>query len=129
MSDVMGARPCGPALNSIIDNPMSEPIPSISATELKAMLDRGDDLELVDVREPAEHQIVRLPGARLVPLNALPQEIENLDPDKTQVVICRVGNRSAMAVAFLRERDYDAVNLTGGILAWIKEVDPSLTAY
>lgn len=108
---------------------MPDPIPAISATELKAMLDRGDNLELIDVREPHEHQIVNLPNARLIPLKTLPQHVEDLDPDKTQVVFCRVGNRSAMAVAFLREQDFDALNLTGGILAWIKEVDPSLTAY
>ena len=104
-------------------------IPAISATELKAMLDRGDAIELIDVREPVEHQIVSLPDAKLIPLKTLPQHVEDLDPDKTQVVICRVGARSAMAVAFLREQDFDAINLTGGILAWIKDVDPSLTGY
>ncbi len=108
---------------------MSDPIPSISATELKAMLDRGDAIELIDVREAVEHQIVSLPGAKLIPLKTLPQHVEDLDPDKTQVVICRVGARSAMAVAFLREQDFDAINLTGGMLGWIKDVDPSLTGY
>jgi rhodanese-related sulfurtransferase len=108
------------------DNP---PIPAISVTELKVMIGRGDNIELIDVREPHEHQIVNLPGAKLIPLKTLPQHLEDLDPDKTQIVLCRLGGRSAMAVAFLREQDFDAINLTGGILAWIKEVDPSLTAY
>ncbi len=103
--------------------------PSVTPTELKAMLDRGDDIELIDVREPAEYAIVKLPNAKLIPLKTLPDHLDELDPDKTQVVICRVGQRSAMAVAFLRERDYEAINLTGGILGWVREVDPSLPTY
>jgi sulfur-carrier protein adenylyltransferase/sulfurtransferase len=108
---------------------MPEPIPTVTAVELKAMLDRGDAIELIDVREPAEYQIVHLPGSKLIPLSTLPQRTDELNPDKTQVVICRVGARSAMAVNFLCERDYEAVNLTGGILGWIREVDPSLPTY
>jgi len=111
------------------DTPGVPGVPGISAVELKAMLDRGDDLELIDVREPHEHQIVSLPNAKLIPLKTLPQHLEDLDPDKTQIVLCRLGSRSALAVAFLREQDFDAINLTGGILAWVKDVDPSLTAY
>lgn len=103
--------------------------PSITPTELKAMLDRGEEIELIDVREPAEHQIVRIPGSKLIPLKTLPDHVDGLDPDKTQVVFCRVGARSATAVAFLRERDYEAVNLTGGILGWVRDVDPSLPTY
>ncbi len=108
---------------------MPDPIPAITPAELKAMLDRGDDIELIDVREPAEHQVVHLPGSKLIPLNSLPQNTNDLDPDKTQIVICRVGARSAMATAFLREQDYNAINLTGGIFAWIKDIDPSLPTY
>ncbi len=104
-------------------------IPTITVHELKAMLDRGDDFELIDVREPDEHQRVCLPQARLIPLKDLPQHLDDLDPDKTQVVICRIGNRSAMAVAFLREQDFNALNLAGGINAWAKEIDPSLPVY
>lgn len=103
--------------------------PSVTPAELKVMLDRGEDIELVDVREPKEHAIVQLPGSKLIPLKTLPDHADDLDPDKTQVVICKVGQRSAMAVAFLRERDYEAINLTGGILAWIRDVDPSLPGY
>ena len=103
--------------------------PSITPAELKAMLDRGEDIELIDVREPAEHAIVQLPGAKLIPLKTLPDHLDELDPDKKQIMICKVGQRSAMAVAFLRERDYEAINLTGGILGWVREVDPSLPTY
>ncbi len=103
--------------------------PAVTPSELKAMLDRGDDIELVDVREPKEHAIVQLPGSKLIPLKTLPDHVDDLDPDKTQVVICRVGQRSAMAVAFLRERDYEALNLTGGILGWAREVDPTMPTY
>ena len=103
--------------------------PSITPTELKAMIERGDEIELVDVREPAEHQVVQIPGSKLIPLKTLPDHLDDLDPDKTQVMICKIGARSASAVAFLRERDYEAINLTGGILGWIREVDPSLPGY
>ncbi len=103
--------------------------PAVTPTELKAMLDRGEDIELIDVREPAEHAIVQIPGSKLIPLKTLPEHVDDLDPDKTQVVICRVGQRSAVAVQFLRERDFEAINLTGGILGWVREVDPSLPTY
>ncbi|MEZ6190115.1 MAG: rhodanese-like domain-containing protein [Phycisphaerales bacterium] len=103
--------------------------PSVTPAELKAMLERGDDIELIDVREPAEHAIVKFPNAKLIPLKTLPDHLDELDPDKTQVMICKVGQRSAMAVAFLRERDYEAINLTGGILGWVREIDPSLPTY
>ncbi|GAB4187366.1 MAG: hypothetical protein Kow00105_02010 [Phycisphaeraceae bacterium] len=103
--------------------------PAVTPTELKAMLDRGEDVELIDVREPAEHAIVQIPGSKLIPLKTLPDHVDDLDPDKTQVVICRVGQRSAVAVQFLRERDFEAINLTGGVLGWVREVDPSLPTY
>jgi len=108
---------------------MPDTLPSITPVQLKAMLDRGDDIELIDVREPKEHAIVNLPGAKLIPLGDLPSNTNELDPDKTQVMICRVGQRSAMATLFLIERDYDAINLAGGILAWAEQVDPSMTRY
>ena len=108
---------------------MHDAPPSITPTQLKAMLDNGDDIELIDVREPHEHQIVQIPGSRLIPLSTLPDHADDLDYDKTQVVICRVGQRSAAAVAFLRDRDFDAINLTGGILGWAREIDPSLPTY
>ena len=103
--------------------------PSITPTELKAMLDRGDEIELIDVREPKEHAIVQIPGAKLIPLGSLPDYVEGLDPDKMYIIFCHVGQRSAAAVAYLIERDFEALNLTGGIHGWAREVDPSLPTY
>ncbi len=105
---------------------MPDSIPAITAAKLKAMLDAGDDIELIDVREPDEYRTYHLPGSKLIPLNSLPYRTDELDPDKTQIVICHIGGRSAMATAFLCERNYEAINLAGGVLAWVKEVDPSM---
>ncbi len=103
--------------------------PSITPTELKAMLDRGDEVELIDVREPKELKIVQIPGAMHIPLASLPDHVEELDPDKQCVVFCHLGQRSAAAVAYLIERDFEALNLAGGIHGWAREVDPSLPMY
>ena len=108
---------------------MFKRLPSITPTELKAMLDNGDAIELIDVREPAEHRIVHLPGSKLIPLGDLPMSLNDLDTEKTQIMICKSGPRSASATRFLRSRDYQAINLTGGILRWVKEVDPTLPTY
>ncbi len=75
---------------------------------------------LLDVREPAEYEQARIGGATLVPLGTLPQRLGELPKDRTIVVYCRSGRRSAQAVAFLRENGFDAVqNLTGGMNAWL----------
>ncbi len=102
----------------------------ITPLELKARLDRGDDLVLLDVREPHETQICSLDGFTLVPLGDVPRRLEELDRQRDLVVYCRSGARSLRAVMFLRRQGFDrAVNLTGGILRWIDEVDPSLAKY
>ena len=85
---------------------------------------------ILDVREPFEAAICSLPGARLIPLGELARRLHELDPADQIVVHCKSGGRSAMAVAILRERGFGrAVNLTGGILNWINEIDPSLARY
>jgi sulfur-carrier protein adenylyltransferase/sulfurtransferase len=102
----------------------------ITVEELKARLDRGDDLVVLDVREPHEVQICRIEGSTLIPLGELPKRFEELDRDREMVVQCRSGVRSAKAVAFLRRHGYErAVNLKGGILEWIDRVDPSQPKY
>jgi sulfur-carrier protein adenylyltransferase/sulfurtransferase len=102
----------------------------MTVTELKARIDGGDAPTIVDVREPAEFEICRIPGAVLIPLSQLPSRMGELDSTKEIVLQCKVGGRSATATAFLRRAGFSrARNLTGGILAWIEQVDPSLPKY
>jgi adenylyltransferase/sulfurtransferase len=102
----------------------------ITAVELKRRLDRGDALKIVDVREPNEYQINRIPGSVLMPLNDVPKRQNELNPDDQVVVQCKSGVRSARAAAFLRSAGFKHVlNLKGGILDWIDKVDPSQPKY
>ncbi len=100
--------------------------------ELKARLDRGDRLTLVDVREPFEWEIGNLApqGARLIPLGELAERFGEIAPGEEIVLHCRSGGRSAKALEFLRGRGYERLhNLVGGILRWSDEVDPSIPKY
>jgi adenylyltransferase/sulfurtransferase len=102
----------------------------MTVTELKARMDSGDAPIVIDVREPAEFEICRIPGAVLIPLSQLPSRLAELDPSKEIVLQCKVGGRSATATAYLRLAGFThARNLTGGILAWIDQVDPSQPKY
>jgi len=104
-------------------------VPEIAPRELKARLDRGDDLFILDVREPHEFQICNLNG-HLIPLGELPRRVHELDSSREIVAHCRSGKRSAEAVDFLRKAGFRKVlNLKGGILAWSDEVDPSVPKY
>lgn len=104
-------------------------VPEIAPRELKARQDRGDELFLVDVREPHEYQICNLKG-HLIPLGELPRRLHELDSSQETVIYCRSGRRSAEAVDFLRKAGFrKAVNLKGGILAWSDEVDPTVPKY
>jgi molybdopterin/thiamine biosynthesis adenylyltransferase/rhodanese-related sulfurtransferase/molybdopterin converting factor small subunit len=105
-------------------------LPEITPETLKARLDRGEDLQILDVREPNEYQICKLEGSSLIPLGQLGSRVSELDPNRELVVHCKMGGRSAKAVALLQERGFQKVyNLTGGILAWIDKVDPSQRKY
>ncbi len=102
----------------------------ISPKELKALLDRGEAPFVLDVRNPEEIAICRIPGTKVIPLPELPSRLGELDPATPMVVHCKSGARSAKAIALLREAGFPHLkNLTGGILAWIKDVDPSLPSY
>ncbi len=102
----------------------------ITVTELKARLDRGDKLTIVDVREPHEYQINRIAGSTLIPLGDIPKRFNELNRGAELVMQCKSGVRSAKAAAFLREQGFTRVlNLKGGILAWIDQVDPSQPKY
>jgi adenylyltransferase/sulfurtransferase len=109
---------------------MAQRIPEITVEELKARLDQGEAIQILDVREPNEFQICRIEGSTLIPLGQLGSRVSELDPNDEIIVHCKMGGRSARAVALLRERGFDkAYNLTGGILAWIDRIDPSQSKY
>jgi molybdopterin/thiamine biosynthesis adenylyltransferase/rhodanese-related sulfurtransferase len=104
-------------------------VPEISPRDLKTRLDRGDDLFILDVREPHEYQICNL-GGHLIPLGDLSRRVNELDSSREIVAHCRSGKRSAEAVEFLRKAGFRKVlNLKGGILAWSDDVDPSVPKY
>jgi sulfur-carrier protein adenylyltransferase/sulfurtransferase len=105
---------------------------TILATELKAKLDAGEDLLLVDVREPAEFEIVSVPGATLIPKGEILSgaALSQLPQDKEIVLYCKSGVRSAEALAALKQAGLtNAVHVQGGVLAWANQVDPSLPTY
>ncbi|MSO82181.1 MAG: molybdopterin-synthase adenylyltransferase MoeB [Acidobacteria bacterium] len=102
----------------------------ITPVELKRRLDAGDDLLILDVREPNEYQVNRIPGSTLIPLGELPRRYQELDPDREIVAQCKMGGRSAKAMEFLRSVGFSKVkNLRGGILEWIDTVDPTQPKY
>jgi molybdopterin/thiamine biosynthesis adenylyltransferase/rhodanese-related sulfurtransferase len=104
-------------------------IPEITPRDLKTRLDRGDDLYILDVREPHEFQICNI-GGHLIPLGDLSRRVNELDSSREIVAHCRSGKRSAEAVDFLRSAGFRKIwNLKGGILAWSDEVDPSVPKY
>ena len=98
--------------------------------ELKRRLDAGETLQVIDVREPWEFAIARLPGTTNIPLAEVPQRLHELDHDAEIVMMCKVGGRSRRAAEFLAARGFQRVaNQTGGIDAWTREIDPSLPSY
>jgi adenylyltransferase/sulfurtransferase len=102
----------------------------ITVKELKARKDRGEDVFVLDVREPHEYEINRIPGSTLIPLGDLGERFVELDANREIVTQCKSGMRSARAAAFLREHGFKNVkNLKGGILAWVDQVDPSQPKY
>ena len=106
------------------------PVPEILPRELALRLSRGDDLDLVDVREAHEWQIARIDGARLLPLGTFPAAAAQLDPSREVVVYCKAGVRSQKAGRALQAAGFGRVtSLAGGILRWADEVDPALPRY
>jgi molybdopterin/thiamine biosynthesis adenylyltransferase/rhodanese-related sulfurtransferase len=108
---------------------MASTVPEITPKELKQRLDRGDDLFILDVREPHEYQICNI-GGRLIPLGEISRRAHELDSSREIVVHCRSGKRSAEAAEFLRGVGFrKLLNLKGGILAWSDDVDPTVAKY
>jgi adenylyltransferase/sulfurtransferase len=102
----------------------------ITPVELKRKMDRGDDFVLVDVREPEEYAIGRIPGSRLIPLATVAERLHELSSADEIVVHCRSGVRSGKAVEFMKQAGYRKVkNLVGGILRWSDDVDPTVPKY
>jgi adenylyltransferase/sulfurtransferase len=118
---------CSPAAH---DEAPADTMQDMTVVELKSRIDSGNPPVIVDVREPSEFQICRIPGAILIPLGQLASRLGELDPAAEVVLQCRSGARSARAAAFLRQQGFSqARNLEGGILAWIDQVDPSQPKY
>jgi adenylyltransferase/sulfurtransferase len=109
--------------------PVTTGVPEMRVEELKRRLDSGDDVFILDVREPHEYQICNI-GGYLVPLGDLPKRVHELDSSREIVAHCRSGVRSAKAVDFLRQAGFRKVkNLTGGVLAWAERIDPTMPKY
>jgi rhodanese-related sulfurtransferase len=103
---------------------------SVTVLELKQMIDNNEDFQLIDVREPHENEICTLNGL-LIPLAEIPNNINAINKEGKVIIQCRSGARSGNAVHFLEDNyAFDNLyNLTGGILAWAKEIDPTMETY
>jgi sulfur-carrier protein adenylyltransferase/sulfurtransferase len=103
----------------------------ITATELKQRLDKGDDIQIIDVREPHEYEIGQIPNSKLIPLGQVLNRMNEIDPERDTVVHCKMGGRSAKAIDALQRSGFTGklANLVGGITAWSNEVDPSVPKY
>ena len=103
----------------------------ITPTELKQRLDKGDHIQIVDVREANEFAYNRIPDSIHIPLGQVLQRMDEIDPNRETVVHCKMGGRSARAIEALQRSGFTGklVNLKGGILAWSDEVDPSVPKY
>ena len=118
---------CGIGTQEDEDNELLE----ISAAELNALVSDGERIQLIDVREPHEQEIARIPGARLIPLGDIGSRASEIDPGIDTVVLCKSGVRSAKAIRALKDKGFEGklINLKGGITAWSTEVDPSVPKY
>ncbi len=105
-------------------------VPALTPSDLAARLKRGDDLDLIDVREPHEWDICRIEGARLAPLSSFAESLRTLDSARDVVLYCKSGMRSAKAARQLQTAGFKRVwNLAGGILRWSEEIDPTVPRY
>lgn len=103
---------------------------SIQAPELADLLKQDADLTFLDVREPWEHETASVADAQLIPMGEVANRIDELDPDRTTVVMCHGGGRSSKVAQFLEQHGFrDVVNLDGGIDGWSRDVDPDVPRY
>ena len=104
-------------------------VPEISVTELKRKMDAGENINVLDVREPHEYEVANI-GVKLVPLGELPQRLAEFDQNENLAIHCKTGGRSAKAVKLLQDAGFQNVyNVKGGITAWSEEIDPSVPKY
>ena len=103
----------------------------ITPTDLKAKIDAGEDVQLIDVRQPDENAFAKIEGSTLIPMGEIFARMDELDPNREAVIYCKSGMRSARVIDALERSGYDGplANLAGGILAWSAEVDPSVPQY
>ena len=103
----------------------------ITATELKRRLDLGDDIQLIDVRQPDEHAFAKIEGAKLIPLGDIVRRMDEIDPTRETVIHCKAGGRSAKAIEALQRAGFpgELRNMRGGITAWSDEVDKNVPKY
>lgn len=106
-------------------------IEEISASALKQRIDAGEDIQLIDVREPDENAFAKIPGAKLIPLGDVVRRMGEIDPARETVIHCKMGGRSARAIEVLKQAGFsgEMKNLKGGITAWSNEVDPKVPKY
>jgi adenylyltransferase/sulfurtransferase len=120
---------CGIKPESKEERALKNGIPQLGVKELKRRIDAGEDIFVLDVREPFEYQIANI-GGKLIPQNDVPQRLAEIDRDREIVVQCKSGGRSQRIAEFLLQNGYTkVVNLAGGILAWADEIDPKMQKY
>jgi adenylyltransferase/sulfurtransferase len=108
-----------------------KPVETITALALKARLDAGERIQLIDIREPHERAIVKFPDAKVIPLGQISRRIGEFDPSADAVFLCKIGKRSVFAIRALQEAGYTGgmFNLEDGVNAWARDVDKSLPQY
>jgi adenylyltransferase/sulfurtransferase len=108
-----------------------EPAEAMTALELKGRLDRGEPIQIIDIREPHERAIARFPGAKPIPLGQMARRIDEFDQSVDAVFLCKIGQRSVFAIRALREAGYKGrlFNLQDGVNAWARDIDASLPRY
>jgi sulfur-carrier protein adenylyltransferase/sulfurtransferase len=120
---------CGIVPETKQEQAVKNGIPQLTVKELKQRLDAGEDVFVLDVREPYEYQIANI-GAKLIPQNDVPKRLDEIDRNREIVVQCRSGQRSQRIAEYLAQQGYANVkNLAGGILAWADEIDPKMQKY
>ena len=106
-------------------------INEISAADLKKRIDAGEDIQLIDVRQPDENAFAKIEGSKLIPLGEVIKRIGEIDQNRETVIHCKMGGRSAKAIEMLQQAGCkgELKNLKGGITAWSNEVDPKVPKY
>lgn len=104
---------------------------TITASELKGRMDAGDDIQLIDVRQPDEYAFAKIDGSKLIPLGEVLARRGEIDESRETVIHCKMGGRSAQAIEILEKSGFkgELKNLSGGITAWSNEVDPRVPKY